>query len=92
MVTVQSARRGDGTLGLVGVTFAPGEVDRLASSRVRHLVIASQGIPRLHLRSVRLSVDSGEKPVPSGECVCSAAIATFHSATPIRDRARTGDS
>ncbi len=90
-VTVQTTRRGDGTLGLLGVTFAPGVVDRLAFS-VQHLVIASQGVPRLRLGSVRLSLDSGEEPVPSGECVCSAAIGTFRSAAPIRDRARTGDS
>jgi len=91
-ITVQTARRGAGTLGLLNVTFAPGVIDRLARSCVRDLVIASQGIPRLGLRLVCLSIDSGEAPVSSGECACNAAIGTFRFAARLRDRQHPGTS
>ncbi len=91
-LAIDAARRGDGTLGLHGITFAPGVVDRLVSSQASDIVVASQGIPRLRLGGVRLLLGSGEEPLSTGECAYTAAIGAFRSAVPIPRRPRTGNS
>lgn len=91
-LAIDATRRGDGTLGLHGITFAPGVVGRLVSSPVSDIVVASQGIPRLRLGGFRLSLGSGEEPLSTGECAYAAAIGAFRSAVPIPRRARGGNS
>ncbi len=91
-LAIDATRRGDGTLGLHGITFAPGVVDRLVSSPGSDVVVASQGIPRLRLGGISLALGSGEESLSTGECAYTAAIGAFRSAVPIPKRTRRGNS
>ncbi len=76
---LRSAESGKGTFGVAGGTFAPRFVMTRGSPRRVDLLIESQGIPRLRLQGVRLTMFSGEVLATTGEYACMAAIGVFRS-------------
>lgn len=78
---------GGGTVGLGGVTFAPGVLERLGR-RVPRVRVVSRGTPRVDLLGFRLTFHAGEQRTPEGGWSCEAAVGTFRSLVPAGGRPR----
>lgn|GEM_PF-1802444 len=67
---------GGGAVGLGGITFAPGALERLGG-RAIVVVVRSRGTVRLRLDGLRLSFHAGESRIPEGGWHCEAAVGTY---------------
>lgn len=75
---------GSCTVGFSGVSFAPSMLLRLLGRRIRRVTALVGGRPRLVLIGLRLSVPTGEQPLPGGGWACDAAIGTFQKLVRLR--------
>lgn len=77
-LAIHPAPSGGGTIGLGGIAFAPGAMERLTGRGIR-AVIVSRGVRRADLQGLRLSFHAGEQRAPEGGWYCEAAIGTFRT-------------
>lgn len=77
-VAIHPVASGGGTIGLGGIAFAPGALERLAGRGIRAGVV-SRGVRRVELHGLRLSFHAGEQRAPEGGWHCEAAIGTFRT-------------
>ncbi len=65
-VAIRSAPRSTGTIGLVGVTFAPAAARYVFSRQIPVVTIDTIGRSRLQLRGIRFSIASDALPASTG--------------------------
>jgi len=87
-LAIHHSPSGGGAVGLGGIAFAPGALERLGGRGILARVI-SRGVRRLDLIGLRLSFHAGEQASPDGGWHCEAAVGTFRRGTrPPRRRTR----
>lgn len=84
---VHPAPSGGGAVGLGGVTFAPGVLERLARRLPRARVV-SHGTPRVDLLGFHLAFHAGAQRLPEGGWSSEAAVGTCREVVPARERPR----
>ena len=79
-LAIHHSPSGGGAVGLGGIAFAPGSLERLGGLGILARVI-SRGVRRLDLIGLRLSFHAGEQASPDGGWHCEAAVGTFRRGT-----------
>ena len=91
-LAIHPSPSGGGAVGLGGIAFAPGALERLGGRGI-HARVVSRGVRRLDLIGLRLSFHAGEQRAPEGGWHCEAAVGTFRRLVrrrtpPLRRRTR----
>lgn len=72
---IHPAPSGGGAVGLGGVTFAPGVLERL-TRRLPRARVVSRGTPCVELFGLRVAFHAGARRLPEGGWSCDAAVGT----------------
>lgn len=84
-LAIHPAPSGGGAVGLGGIAFAPGALERLSGRGIRAGIV-SRGLRRVTLQGLRLTFHAGEQRAPDGGWHCEAAVGTFRSLLPSAGR------